>query len=213
MKKVVSILASLFIFIAAFAQDKGEMYLGIALSGSFGNEATESFDGSYTTNSASPLTTSYNAQAEFGYFIADRIRLALAVGVPYSSSPVSQSGNTWLYSKSQGFAINPNVAYYIRIADGLYYTPEIGFSVEFGDFSEDLTPSTSWKAGYGGWSVYANIIALEFRVTDRFAIGAGAGSAHLSSVKISDNSSDAYYTNQQLQVSINSASIQARLYF
>ncbi len=35
---------------------------------------------------------------------------------------------------------------------------------------------------YSGWDVYANILALEFRVSEKLAIGAGVGAVSYSTL-------------------------------
>lgn len=213
MKKLLTLSAMLFMSIAMFAQNRGDMYIAGSIGASFGNQKSDYFDGAYTTTSNQPLTTSFNLQAEFGYFVADNLRLALALGVPFSSSPSSKSGDTWLKTNTIGLQINPNIAYYVIITDRLYYTPEIGGSFEFGSYKEDMTTSSSYNANYTGWDVYAHLLALEFRVSQKFAIGVGIGSISYGYAKIKDKSSTRYAGNGQFRFALNDAGVHARFYF
>lgn len=212
MKKFLIVSTALFVCVASLAQSKGDKYLAASISASFGSKDVKTYDGYTSASQSSPLTTSFTGQAEFGYFIADNVRLAMCIGVPFTSTPISKSGGTWLKSKTIGFQINPSAAYYVKMADHLYYTPEVGFSYGFGTYNEDLTLSTTYKANYSGWDIYANILALEFQVNPKFAIGVVVGAFAYSHVKIEDKSSSAYVRNNQFQFTLNSASLHARFY-
>ena len=213
MKRIVLIAIALLGCISLSAQNRGDKYIAGSIGASFGNQNSELYDGSYTTTANQPLTTSFSVQAEFGYFVADNLRLALALGVPFSSSPTTQSGSTWLKTNTFGIQINPNIAYYVKLADRLYYTPEIGASLEFGSYKEDMTTSSSYNANLSGWDIYANILALEFQVSERFAIGVGIGSVSYGYAKVSDKSSSAYLGNGQFRFNLNDSSVHARFYF
>ncbi len=210
-----TVLVSFFLFgcISLSAQSRGEMYVSASLGVSSGNRNAEYYDGAYTTKKPQPLSTSLSAQAEFGYFVVNHLRLALAVGVPYNSTPNTKSGDTWLRTNIVGIQINPNVAYYVKLADRFYYTPEIGVSVGFGSYKEDLTANSSYNAKYKGWDVYANILAFEFRVCYRFALWAGVSQLSYGSVKIADKSSSSHIKNGQFSFNMNDASVGAKFYF
>lgn len=198
--------------LVAFGQNKGDKYVAASFGASFGSQTYQSYDGTYTTSQNSPLTTTLCVQGEFGYFIADNIRFALAIGVPFSSTPRELSGNSWLMSKTISFQINPNIAYYFRLTDSLYYTPEVGFTYEFGSVKEDMTASATYSLDYSGWDIYANLLALEFRVNSKFAIGVGFGSIGYSDGKITDKGSANYFSTSQFRCNLNSGSVHFRFY-
>lgn len=54
------------------------------------------------------------------------------MAVPFSTSLIEEVEGKWLKDKATSFIINPNVAYYVRLADKFYYTPEVGVVVNFG---------------------------------------------------------------------------------
>ena len=82
----------------ASAQKRGEMYVG----GSLGvTTASASIDG------ISASATTFGFAPEFGYFVADRLRLSGSIAYNLTSS-----GDT-----SHALTIGPSVAYYVRLCD------------------------------------------------------------------------------------------------
>lgn len=215
MKKKLFVLAAIFVSVAMSAQSKGEMYIGGAISATFGNQSTEVNNGNgiSITTKGEPLESSLDFMAEFGYFVSDNLRFALCLAVPMSSTPTGKSGDTWLKTKTTGFRINPNIAYYMRVADRLYYNPEIGYFFETGSFNEDLTEKTTYKTDYTTNSVYLNFLSFEFRATQKLAIGVGVGSIGYYKMKINDKDSDSYMSSEQFMFVLNKAQINVNYYF
>ena len=213
MKKLLIALAALFTCVALSAQTKGEKYIAVSAGASFGSETVTAHSASYTNTEKNPLASNLSAMGEFGYFVADNVRLALAVGVPFTSSPKSKTeDNIWLLNNTIGIQINPNIAYYVKLANNFYYTPEIGFSYEFGSYKEEMTGSVSMNLKYNGWDVYANILSLEFRVSKKLAIGANVGNISYASLKITEKGSADYIKYGQFKFNLNSASVHIRFY-
>ncbi|WP_290535159.1 outer membrane beta-barrel protein [Alistipes sp.] len=97
----------------ATAQNKGEKYIG----GSLGvSTISIGFDGT------SASTTGFGIAPEFGVFVADRLRLGGSLAYNLSSS----SGDTM-----HTLTLGPNLAYYIKLCDRFYYTPEIGIGFAY----------------------------------------------------------------------------------
>lgn len=89
-----------------------EMYVG----GSLGvTTASASIDG------VSASATTFGFAPEFGYFVADRLRLSGSIAYNLTSS-----GDT-----SHALTIGPSVAYYVRLCDRFYYTPEAGIGFAY----------------------------------------------------------------------------------
>ena len=196
------------------AQNKGDKYIAGSFGLSFGNQEQELSDGVFSTTASQPLSTTLSLQAEIGYFIADNLRVGLALGVPFNSSPSNQTDDgTWLKTNTLGLEINPSIAYYVKMAENLYYTPEIGGTYEFGFYKEQLTKNNTYNADYSGWSLYFNFLALEYRVNEKFALGVGIGTLGYVSAKIKDPDSDAFLGTSQFVFNFNSASVSARIYF
>lgn len=213
MKRFYLIMSVMLLSIASFAQTKGEMFIAGTVSADLGTQKTTLSDGSYSTSAKQSLSSSFGFGVEYGYFVADNLRLALAMSVPFSSSPVEEIDGKWLKNTAAAFAINPNIAYYVKLANRFYYTPEVGVSFDFGSRKEQLSKSESYKTPFWGWNVYANLLALEFRVTDKFAIGALIGSIGYGNTRFTDKDTDAYLDNSQFIFGLNDSSVHVRFYF
>lgn len=213
MKKILLFSVAMLIGVASFAQKKGDMYIAGSISTDFGTQTTTLSEGGYSASVSQPLGTSFSFGAEYAYFVADNFRLAMAMAVPFSSSPVEEVGGKWLKDKASSFAINPNISYYVRLADRFYYTPEVGVSVNFGSLKEQLSKSETYKTPFWGWDVYANLIALEFRVSERIAIGALVGGISYGSAIYTNVDTDVKATINQFDFDFNNSSIHFRFYF
>ena len=203
----------MFFGVASFAQKKGDMFIAGTISADFGTQTTSLSDGGYSTSVSKPLSTSLGFGVEYGYFAADNLRLAMAMSVPFSSSPVEEVDGKWLKDKASSFAINPNVAYYVRLADRFYYTPEVGVSVNFGSLKEQLSKSETYKTPFWSWDVYANLLALEFRVSDKIAIGALVGGISYGSAIYTNVDTEVKATINQFDFDFNNSSVHFRFYF
>ena len=101
----------------------------------------------------------------------------------------------------------------MRLADRFYYTPEVGVSVNFGSLKEQLSKSETYKTPFWGWDVYANLLALEFRVSERIAIGALVGGISYGSAIYTNVDTDVKATINQFDFDFNNSSIHFRFYF
>lgn len=119
----------------ASAQKRGEMYVG----GSLGvTTASASIDG------ISASATTFGFAPEFGYFVADRLRLSGSIAYNLTSS-----GDT-----SHALTIGPSVAYYVRLCDRFYYTPEAGIGFAY---------ASAYGANGYGFATGLKFGAFEFR--------------------------------------------------
>ncbi len=213
MKKTI-VISFLFVFSQLLiAQTKGDKYIAGSLSLSSGSQESELSTGSTSQTTSQPLGTSFEIQGELAYFVADNIRLSIAIGRPYFSNPESKDGDKWLFSKTAAVSINPNIAYYVKIAEKFYYTPEVGYSYSFGSYKEELTASTTYNADYRSSGIYGHIIAFEYRITEKIALGIMSGTIYSDSSKIKDKESNTFLKNDSLGFRINEGSIAVRLYF
>lgn len=214
MKRILLIAAILCGTLSVFAQNKGDKYIAGSIGASFGNQEQELSNGTVSTTASQPLSTSLSLQGEIGYFIADNLRVGLALGVPFTSTPSTEDGNgNWLKTKTVGFQINPSIAYYVPLAENLYYTPEVGGAYEIGSYKEQLTTSNTYNADYTGWDLYFNFLALEYRVNEKLAIGTAIGALGYVNAKVTDKDTEAALTTSQFQFNLNSGSIHLRFYF
>lgn len=136
-------LASIVSLQAASAQQKGEKYIGGYLG----------ISTSSTSISSLPSTTStvFGIAPEFGGFVTDRLRLSGAIAYEL----VSESDPT------HALTIGPSVAYYVRLCDKFYYTPEVGIGFAY--------TSTSDLKGYG-FTTRLALVAAELRPSARLGI-------------------------------------------
>ena len=136
MKRLFIAVAALFIGCnAASAQQKGDMYFG-----GMAGLAIQAGDG---------VGAGLAIQPEFGGFVADKCRLGISVGYTISGG-------------IHTLTACPNFAYYIRLCDGMYYTPgiEAGFVMAI---SGGVHP---------GFGAGLNMFSLEFRPTKHFGFTA-----------------------------------------
>ena len=213
MKRLVLFAVAMFVGVASFAQKKGDMFIAGRISADCGTQTTSLSDGGYSTSVSQPLSTSFGVGVEYGYFVADNLRLAMAMSVPFSSSPVEEVDGKWLKDKASSFAINPNVAYYVSLTDRFYYTPEVGVSVNFGSVKEQISNSETYKTPFWGWDVYANLLALEFRVSEKIAIGAVVSAISYGSAIYTNVDTEAKATISQFKFDLNNTNVHFRFYF
>ena len=65
--------------------------------------------------------------------------------------------------------VTPHVAYYLKLADKFYYTPEVGAVLSWGRSTmPTVVPTTAW-------GIYMDLFAVEYKVTDKIALGASLG--------------------------------------
>lgn len=83
------------------------------------------------TDSSSTLTT-FSLAPEVGHFIEKNLRLGFSLGYQF----MSEEGVT-----AHGLTVGPNLAYYVRLCDRFYYTPELAIGFAYA--------SGGWANAYG----------------------------------------------------------------
>lgn len=141
MKKLLTLLLCLSALFAgnSIAQEKGDMYFG----GSLGLGVTSVGEGNYSVSAVK-----FSLTPEFSYFVADNFRLGAELS----------------FSTSEGislFTIQPTFAYYVKLVDKLYYTPEFKIG---GGFAAGEDYST------GLFAFGLDIFALEYMPTKNLGI-------------------------------------------
>ena len=212
MKKLVLLIGLVAFSLTGFAQSKGEMYLLLTGNASFGTLKRENYSGYQTIEYDQPANTSVGLDVGFGFFAADNFRLELCVGASYIQEPRDKQSDQWLYGKVFGVNLYPSLAYYVQLADRLYYVPEIGGSFTFGTAKYDVSTSVAEKYDYGVMGAYAKFFALEFRVSPKFALGVNVGQAYYQRVKVSDPVTGVYSARNQLMFDVNSLGVNAMFY-
>lgn len=99
---------------------------------------------SASINGVSASATTFGFAPEFGYFVADRLRLSGSIAYNLTSS-----GDT-----SHALTIGPSVAYYVRLCDRFYYTPEAGIGFAY---------ASAYGANGYGFATGLKFGAFEFR--------------------------------------------------
>ena len=204
------------------AQKKGDFLLGLSAGISY----TDATALSKTTNRGSTgmnsvYTFGVSASPEIGYFIVDNLKISLSGGYALQSERKEGTYGGVEPKMSTGvFAIGPSVSYYLKIARGLYFTPEIGAFYAFGTTKQrDISLIFSGSAGdpqnitatFGisdfstelhGFELAANLFALEYKPSDRIGIAVSFGQIEYVSL-----SGDA----QEKNISIDSQTIGFRM--
>lgn len=208
MKKILfSAVALLCMGVAANAQTKSEMYVGGSICGSMDN----SFSGTSTSTS---LSGSLNGS--FGYFFTDNLRAEMSLGF---SGYNTISNDEMLSSSHPGssFNVRPSAAYYMKIADNIFYTPEIGTSLQFGQNKSISTmngvKSPEFVSSVFNWFVYAYFAQFEYRLNAKFAVSFSLGSLSFGgNSNKQKGSSMEPYTSSSFGLNLNSGSISVKYY-
>lgn len=142
MKKFLVIaVAMVFCSSAAFAQQKGDKYIGGAVGVNLQSVKIES---------ETATDFSFGVNLEYAEFLANRFKMGAGLG----------------YARTSGahvLDVSVNAAYYVPLCEKLYYTPGVGISALYG-----IADSLSEK-GYGvGFS--ASLFSLEFKPKEQFSI-------------------------------------------
>ena len=215
MKKLILLSLAIMLSVISYAQLKGEKYVSGTAAFSAGTTKVIVSDGMNSTESTTPSNTTFQVGGEFGYFIADNVRLGVALSIPVTSTPTSEDENgRWLRTTTFGLSLNPNIAYYMKITDRIFYTPEIGLTYEFGLYNQKLSSADRYRDGYSGWSIYLSYASFEFRATEKLAVGLNVGAMqYIPLLMIKDRETDSYIATSDFKFNLNSAAISVKMYF
>ena len=213
MKKTVLISIAMLMSVASFAQKKGDMYVAGSFATDFGSYSISSSADGYATSEKASFGTSFEIGGDYAYFVADNTRLGLGVAFPFSSSPIEKVDGKWLKDKTTEFYFSPDVAYYVKLADRFYYTPEFGMLFQWSRIKTQLSPSLTESTSISTWGGYINILAFEFQASERIAIGITVGSIAAYSSVYTYKDSDVKYKMNQIFCDLNNGSLHFRWYF
>ena len=215
MKKLLFLISLVALSTIGFAQNKGEKYIVANANVSFGNLSSEITDGHQSIVSKKPLNTNLGIGAGFGYFVANNFRIELCLLGYSATEPTEKSGEVWLKDKYKGFDVNPNLSYFVRWAEGFYYTPEVGMSIGWGKNTYEQSVSQSTNYNYNDYAFYVNLLAFQCRVSHCFALGIVVGdvSYRIRDYDINANINGGHYKVNQFMVNLNSGEIYAHFYF
>lgn len=211
MKKLF-LLCLLILSMNVFAQNKGDKYFLASGTFSFGQVRTQSFVNNHVYGSVRPMNRYLEGIVGFGYFVANAFRLEFAVSLYNEKDPTEKSGSVWLYDTFKGILFNPNLSFSVKLADKLYYTPEFGVGLDLGNYGYQPTYSGNFEYPYRGFSLYVNLLALQYRISEKFGLGMVIGNARFSNCKYYDGDNVFSEVNQYV-FNLNQASINAYFYF
>lgn len=216
MKKHVLFVAVMLISIASMAQSKGDRYVSGTLGFDSGNQTTILKEGAFSYTQSQPLDTELGIGAEYGFFAADNLKIAMAIGASWGSSPIAEYDWGWAKRNVIACSVSPSIAYYIRLTDNFYYTPEIGMTFERGKMSEQVDETEKITLPALGWAAYVQPFSFEFKVSEKIALGAIIGSINYLSATFSDDTnvkSKSEIVVNQLKFNMNESSIHLRFYY
>ena len=213
MKKLFLIVSLCFLSTMSFAQSKGDQHFSMTLGFDFGTQKTKVAVGSISESTSTPLAVSFSVGMEHSYFVCKNFKLGLGMYIPYSHTPLRKQNDLWLKSKTFGVGFNPNISYYARINDYLYYTPELGGVYEFGAYYEDLSSDNTYKTDCVGWGVYLNLLSFEAKISDDYALGFSMGALEYSAARIKNKDTNTKLTTSVFKCILNKAELSFRMYF
>ena len=208
-RTLLTIVAIVAMALSASAQQKGEQTLGFNLNYSTGKSTTKVQINDEQSTAATILGgDNLGVGIEYGYFIANNLRVGGQINYGYTADD----------SKTHSLIIMPNIAYYVRLTDNFYYTPNL--SIGFGLGTTGTNDYTNEKFTMCGLATELQPLAVEFRPTQQFAMTVSLCS--LQYVFLTDsNSSEILNTQITTKVSSNTfnfsllanAQIGFKLYF
>lgn len=199
MKKLIVIAAALLFGASAFAQQKGDFFVGGSLGFSTGAytysdktiDLNDNTSRERKSNHANGI--SFYITPEVGYFIMDNLKIGASVSADITTYPteiqlyeLDGDGNVKLdddgfeiykTAKKTGhyerFFLNLGANYYLKILPSVYYTPGIKLYGYLGgdtDYQSDYDGVRTVKRSFSGFGATLQILALEIRPTEHIAL-------------------------------------------
>lgn len=159
-KALLTLVAIVAVAFTASAQKQGEQHIGANLGYNTGKtNVTLSLRGDNYSEKESILGgDNLGVGVEYGYFVIDNLRVGGRIGYSYTANG----------DKSHSLTIMPNIAYYVRLADKFYYTPNFAIGFGLGTTGKDEYTNESL---YDVWSCNGAFSPWpEFRPTEKFAM-------------------------------------------
>ena len=209
------------------AQKKGDFSLGLSAGISYTDATSLSKTTiSGNTDNNSVYSFGVSASPEIGYFIVDNLKISLSGGYALQSERKEGTYGGVEPKMSTGvFAIGPSVSYYLKVARGLYFTPEIGAFYAFGTTKQrDISLIFSGSAGdpqnitatvgisdfsteLHGFELAANLFALEFKPSDRIGIAVSFGQIEYVSLLGEDKEKKISIDSQTIGFQMNTSAV------
>ena len=170
MKKTILFMIAMLISVASFAQKKGDISVSATYSTDFGTYTTSSSLDGFSSSESHLFDSSFSLGTGIDYFVADNVRLGLSIDVPFTTAPLDKIDGETLEHKSFSINATPNVAYYVKLSDWLYYTPTVGAYLGWGSSRNELSLTETERWTESTWGFYTDLLSFEFKVSDRFSI-------------------------------------------
>ena len=165
MKRILISIASLAaLCFTAAAQQKGEQSLGLHLGYDTGVTGYKFYVFGMGTQETK-TNNGYNIAAalEYSYFVCDNLRISANVAYGFKGNPETPSS-------THSITIAPGIAYYVRLADNFYYTPNLNVGFACG-VTGSGTLGRDWESmTMYGLGAELQPLAVEFRPTKKFAM-------------------------------------------
>lgn len=195
------ILVSLCILLSAAAlnaQKKGDLYVGASAGAAYSD--------------ASGIAWGASLSTEVGYFVFKNWKVALSAGYSYQQQGVESSAVGPMIGVHI-VLLGPSISYYVKLAKGLYYTPEAGVYYAWGG-ARQLHSEYNFHTSLRGFQLAASLFALEFRPTDK--LGISLSLAGFTGGQVVSPQEDGAYRmgTQNVDILLNSVgSVGLRFYF
>ncbi len=151
MKRFIIFIAAVLIAgTGAFAQKKGDMYIGGGVE--FGVN-TRNISDIETTVEVKMKTVNFSLSPTFAYFVINNLRVGGSLIVDTNFNDYTNEGI---------FLLGPEISYYVRIVDNFYYTPEYGVYGGVGLIGTEISDYTM-----GVFATKLDFAKFEFRPTPR----------------------------------------------
>ena len=165
MKRILISIASLAaLCFTAAAQQKGEQSLGLHLGYDTGVTGYKFYVFGMGTQETK-TNNGYNLASalEYSYFVCDNLRISATVAYGFQGNPETPSS-------THSITIAPGIAYYVRLADNFYYTPNLNVGFACG-VTGSGTLGRDWESmTMYGLGAELQPLAVEFRPTKKFAM-------------------------------------------
>lgn len=211
MKKTILLGLCLFFSLCLNAQKSGRASFGFSVGASFMDHYAIVRVPSNLTYHGGEVSGGVTASAEVSKFLSDSFRIgfnaAYGLVVPDNTS----------IKRAHALAVGPSFAFYVKLADGLYLTPEAGAALTFSwykmkssgpsyiDYSGVSSPSLP------GFEVVVSPLSFEIKASEKLGIAASIGQIIFAGARESSSSEK---TITQAACRLNGASsVGLRFYF
>ena len=211
MKKTILLGLCLLFSLGLNAQKSGQTTLGVSVGANLLDHSSAVRVPSSLTYHADEFAWSVSASAEVSKFLSDNFRISFnaAYGLV-----IPDHGEI---KRVHALAVSPSFAFYIKLAEGLYLTPEAGAGLTFSWYKRNRSgypyddyPSVS-SPSLPGFEVVVSPLSFEIKASEKLGIAASIGQIIFAGARESSSSEK---TITQAACRLNGASsVGLRFYF